>query len=148
MPVARAPREIKLLFGAYNFDDNLEHGRFILSPARIIVHKDWNPFVETFDADLAMLVTEEQIPINNFIRPVCLWKETTDPIVHEGFIAGWGLSEFSISKKPERIPIRAKVPIISQEECFLSDFRLVKISSKRTFCGGFKNGSGPCHGRI
>lgn len=143
----KSARDIKLLFGAFNLDDNFEQGRYILSPSQIMVHKDWNPFVESFDGDLALLMTDDQIPVTRFIKPVCLWIYSGEPDAEEGFIAGWGLSENSKNRKREPLPKILNVPIIDQAECFLSNYRLVKISSKRTFCGGPKDGSGPCNGK-
>lgn len=142
----KAPRDVNLLFGAHKIHDVFEQGRFIMSVAEIVIHKDWNPGVQRYDADLALLFTDENIPITRFIKPLCLWQHNVKPRVSEGFISGWGLSEFTIEEH-EMIPKKLKVPIVDQIKCLFSNNNIVVLASERTFCGGYKNGTGPCHGK-
>lgn len=65
--------------------------------------------------------------------------------VSEGIIVGYGQSE-DRTKIHETIPRKLRVPIKENEECFLEDFEFAKISSRRTFCAGPKNGTGACRG--
>lgn len=63
----------------------------------------------------------------------------------EGFVAGWGQTEVGGKERLE-IPRAVKVPMHSNEDCFLSSTDLAKLSSKRTFCAGYRNGTGVCLG--
>lgn len=81
-------RDIELIFGVYDLREHL--GTYSASPFEIFIHDDWNPFVENFDADIALVMTEDDVPSTKFIRPVCLWESSNEPIASEGFIAGWG----------------------------------------------------------
>lgn len=127
-------------------EDPHELGRIVLPVAQIMIHKDWNPFIENYDADIALILTEDEIPTIKFIQPVCLWNYANDPELKEGYIAGWGLSEKTTGLH-EITPKLLRVPIITQEQCFLSEPRLANLASERTFCGGSKDGRGPCHGK-
>lgn len=132
-------------FGAYNLSDPYENHRFALSPAKIIIHDDWNPETLTFDADLAVLVFDEEIPFTRYIAPICLWASATEPTIEVGTVIGWGQSEDE-TKNFEPIPKVLNMPIHSNEDCFLRDSDLAEISSKRTFCAGSGNGTGVCFG--
>ena len=87
-------RDLLALFGAHNLTDPYEAGRMALSPERIQVHKDWNPNLESYDADIAIVTFQAgAIPSSSFVQPICLWNEKTDPTQTEGHISGWGQSQ-------------------------------------------------------
>lgn len=154
----RSPRDVLVLIGSYDISNPYHPGTLIVSPSQIIVHPQWNPFVLRFemtsndnvcliflcrfDADLTLIVLENEISLSSFIMPVCL-----GPVIEakEGIIIGYGQSEDK-SKNFETTPRMLKVPIKENEECFLENFEFAKISSKRTFCAGSKNGTGACRG--
>ena len=46
----------------------------------------------------------------------------------------------------ENIPKILETPIHKNEDCFLKNYVLAKLSSKRTFCGGTGTGTGVCNG--
>lgn len=135
------PRDITILVGAYNLSNPYEIGRTPYSPLEIKVHDDWNPNVERYDADIAVLILDEDVHFSRYISPICIWNSTTHPEAHEGFVVGWGRDEIH-----GNTPRELKAPIIDNEDCFLSNVRLAEISSKRTFCAGSANGTGVCHG--
>lgn len=54
------PRNIFVVFGGHDLDDQIEVGRFTRSPSRIFVHDDWNPETVKFDTDIAMLLMPEK----------------------------------------------------------------------------------------
>lgn len=112
---------------------------------KIVLHEDWNPGTLTFDADLAVLVLEEEILFSKYLKPVCLWCSHHDKTVKEGIVAGWGESE-DASREFEPLPRQLKVPIHTNEDCFLDHKQLVSISSRRTFCAGSGTGNGTCFG--
>ncbi|KAK5638711.1 hypothetical protein RI129_013006 [Pyrocoelia pectoralis] len=39
-----------------------------------------------------------------------------------------------------------KMPVVSQEDCLRADERFIQLTSNRTFCAGYRNGSGLCTG--
>jgi secreted trypsin-like serine protease len=98
-----------------------------------------------YDGDIAMLLFDEEIPLRRFIKPICLWKLSTEMSATEGIVTGWGMSE-DTSKIHEAVPKQLKVPIHSNEHCFLTNSNLAMISSERTFCAGSANSSGVCSG--
>lgn len=146
LPEPKKAKDLKLVFGAFNIDVKDESESYSVTPTKIIIHDDWNPSIKSFDADIALLITDEDILTSRLIKPVCLWESATTTLdAIEGFIAGWGTSHDSIENyRP--LPKDLKVPIHDQLECFYDNPRLAEISSRRTFCGGSRNGKGPCHG--
>jgi Trypsin len=141
----RIPREILINLGGYDLNQRHEAGRVTVSPKRIIIHPDWNPRVHSYDADLAILELEERIQFTEYIKPICLWGLLKDPTATNAIVAGYGKSEDK-SKRNENIPKILRIPIHSNEDCFLHEPNLAKLSSRRTFCGGAADGRGVCTG--
>lgn len=138
------PSEIIALFGAHDLTYVNEPGRLSLSPQEIHIHNEWNHHNLSYDADIALLVFESgKIRSSHLIQPICLWTSRSELIETEGKVVGWGRNELGIIGK---VPKKTQVPIFTNEECFLDTIELVKLSSKRTFCAGYKNGTGVCHG--
>lgn len=136
---------MRLIFGAFDLTDLLQAGTYSASPREIIIHEDWNPNVEQWDADIAMFITDDDIPVTKFIKPICLWDDLSQPSMDEGIIAGWGKAENS-STRHENIPKQLKIPILELLDCVLKSPDFAKLASRRMFCGGSRNGSGPCNG--
>jgi secreted trypsin-like serine protease len=131
------------MFGAYDLEDLFQTGALSGSPSEIFIHPDWNPFNLKYDADIAALILDDEVPYTKYIRPICL--STTELVSNEGYVTGWGRSE-DTTKEHETIPKQIKIPIHSNENCFLESTEFTKISSKRTICGGARDGTGPCSG--
>ena len=122
-------RDLLALFGAYNLTDPYEIGRMSLSPQKVQVHDDWDPNLESNDADIAIITFEAgAIRFSFFVQPICLWNGKTDPNQTEGHIGGWGQSE-NLEKFFEEIPTKLKVPIHTNEFCFLTTKDLAGLSS-------------------
>ena len=139
-------RDLLALFGAHNLKDPYEIGRMSLSPQKVQVHDDWNPDLESFDADIAIVTFEAgAIMFSTYVQPICLWNGNTPPSQNEGHIGSWGQSE-NLEKFFEEIPTKLKLPIHTQETCFLTTKDLVDLASNRTFCAGSGDGTGVCHG--
>lgn len=136
-------RDIWLKLGAYDLDDLNELGTYTISPSQIIVHPDWNPNIARYDADIAALIVEFEVPLTTFIKPVCIASNEMD--VNGGSVTGWGKSE-NEQKEHENKPKELKIPIWSNEHCFLESSEFVNIASKRTFCAGSKDGRTVCTG--
>lgn len=137
-------RDVVVLLGAYDLNDPYDSGTLSQSPSQIIVHPHWNPHIERFDADLAIIIPESAIMFTSRIIPVCMLSPYhQDAGMKEGILIGWGQSEDK-SKRYETIPRQLKTSITPNEECFLDNYEFAKIASNRTFCAGNKNGTGPC----
>lgn len=101
----------------------------------------------SFDADLAVLVLQQQVEFSQYIRPICLWpsvQSTNDIEGQEGTVVGWGQqnSERIVSNVPKKIDL----PIVNALTCLQKSEALSQTISERTYCAGTLDGSGPCHG--
>ena len=140
------PHSLIALFGVHNLNDPYEVDRIALSPEYLKVHPDWNSSDTRHDADIAIMTfASDAIPSSQFIQPICLWNGDTPPSQTEGHVAGWGNNRKSRNLY-EVIPAKLKVPIHTNEDCFLTTKNLVDLASNRTFCAGRGDGSGVCNG--
>jgi len=140
--------EIKVLLGAQNISLPNEVGRITSNVYKIRIHPDWNPDRDKLkhDADIAVLELEHEVEKSDFIRPICVMKPLLLPAFEtKGIVVGYGKSEDD-TKVHEDVVKMIEVPIHKNEDCFLADSNLVSLSSKRTFCAGYGNGSGVCKG--
>lgn len=145
---AKLARDVLQVFGAYNLTKIHQSGTFQQSPKQILVHPDWHPDTISFDADIAILVNEDEIPTTKNIMPICLWTSSTDPGVIEGFVAGWGIDS-NDANRHSPIPKQIKVPIINQNaDCLYGNSLLAQIKSPRTLCAGSRDQTGPCLGNV
>ncbi|XP_070504687.1 chymotrypsin-like protease CTRL-1 [Chironomus tepperi] len=139
-------REVRILLGVFDLKDPFEVGRFSAATREIRLHPDWNPDTKNYDGDVAILVMEEQAPINSYIQPICLIPPDSPLLsIDQGVVVGYGLSSTETSA-PEPIPKILDVPIHGNEKCFLKNKELAGISSSKTFCAGSGTGSGVCLG--
>ena len=135
-------RDLLALFGAHNLKDPYEDGRMPLLPQKIEIHNDWNPDYDSYDADIAIITFQAgAITFSNYVQPICLWNGETDPTQTEGYIGGWGQSK-NLKNFFKEIPKKLKVPIHTNEFCFLTTKDLVDLASNRTFCAGRGDGTG------
>lgn len=136
-------RDFLLLFGAHDLNSTSESGVYSAAPGKIFIHPDWNPHALNYDADIAALILDDPVPSTKFIKPVCIASSGID--IAEGHVTGWGKSEDE-TKVHENIPKELKMPIWDNEHCFLESNEFTAISSRRTFCGGSRDGRGVCSG--
>ena len=114
---------------------------------RFIVHKDWQPFGKTYDADIAIIVLDSPVEYTQYVRPLCIWEFSNDlneVVGQSGALAGWGLNENN--QLNSEFPKMIEVPIVNDGTCLRSHPAIAAVSSERTFCAGGKNGEGPCKG--
>ncbi|XP_070493732.1 uncharacterized protein [Chironomus tepperi] len=142
----RRPDDIVAVVGKYDLRQANENGAFEMRIIEIIVHEDWDPNVERYDADIAILVFEKEVQISNFINIVCLPKYFRSNSLESGEVVGWGVSERTRISENEVIPRKVKIgKPPSNENCFYDESYLAQLSSERTYCAGGKN-AGPCFG--
>ena len=140
------PKDVRSLLGVFDLKDQFENGRFSSATEEIRIHPKWNPETTRYDADIALLVMDQNAPLNNYIRPICLPEQDSNILsTKSGVVVGYGLSS-SYASAAENIPRLLNVPIHKNEECFLHNKELAGISSLKTFCAGSGNGSGVCLG--
>lgn len=120
--------------------------RYESSPHRIIIHRDWNPESYRYDADIALLkFNRGSYRFKNFVRPICLWKLESAPAEKVGLVAGWGMTEDK-TQFFGNFPRRITAPIHDHRSCLSGKPKIAELSSVRTFCAGWKNGTGVCRG--
>lgn len=138
-------RDVWLILGAYDLSNRNEVGVYSVAPSEIIMHPDWNPYVDKYDADIAAIIVEHDVPYNTFIRPVCIASNQIE--AREGHVSGWGSSlSPDETKLHENIAKQLKIPVWTNEYCFLESNEFVKVASARTFCAGKRDGAGVCNG--
>ena len=108
-------------------------------------HNDWNPHTAKFDADIAVLRLNEDVTFGMYIQPVCLASISRN-LVHfsDGIIIGFGKTEKA--GPHSNVPMKANTPIRKSDDCYNEFPSILNIASRRTFCGGFANGTGACNG--
>lgn len=136
-------RDVLMLFGVHDLNNRNQNGVYSASASSIVMHPDWNPYGERYDADIAVINVEDEIPYTRFIKPICI--ASNEMQVTEGWVTGWGKSEDE-SKLHENVPKVLKVPIWTNEHCFLEALEFSKLASKRTLCAGSRDGTGVCNG--
>lgn len=131
-----------MVFGAHNVN-SIENGIFETQASHVFVNPDWSPESEDFDADIAILITEQKVKFSRFIKPICI-QSSTSLADATGFTAGWGKNEYG---KRGSEPTEVIMPIIENGyQCLVQNPTLSRYSSLRTFCAGTRNGTGPCTG--
>lgn len=141
------PHEVLLWLGRYSLIDWSEEGAISSNIQRIVIHSDYKRQRESYDADIAILIMEKHVTYSEYIRPACLWSETTSIQSIEGLkgtVVGWGKD--GTDKVVSNIPKKINLPIVNSITCVQTSESLFKAVSNRTFCAGTLEGDGPCHG--
>lgn len=140
-----APKSVEeaLFYIGKFFISSLENEKdFVVSPAqRFILHPDWNPYTDSFDADIAVVALTRTIQFTNFVKPICIWTATNDYkdlIGFYGIIAGYGKT--SRIDTPSDRPYWTALPVVDEATCLRSNNDFRKITSSRTFCVGSRDG--------
>ncbi|XP_061394331.1 serine protease gd-like, partial [Musca vetustissima] len=132
--------------GRHNLEDYSEQNFQTREIQNLITHPEFTSAIFP-DADLAILHLQKPVEYTNFIRPICLWSEPVDSnliVGQTGVVAGWGGDENGETFTP--IPKKVETNIVSDSDCLRSSQAYSTLTSKRTFCAGNRDGSGPCMG--
>lgn len=130
----------------------LESGErdFIISPVtQFVIHPEWNSGAESFDSDIAIAILSRLVAFSQFIKPICLWNGSDnyyDIVNKYGIVAGYGKTNARATHS--EIPYWTALPVVDEGTCLRSNFQLAKITSRRTFCVGSRDGRGPCQGLL
>lgn len=137
------PKNILVLLGAHNIDQQNETGRVSFSAELIFIHDQWNSSSLKFKNDVALIKLNETVTFNQYIQPACL--PTTD-LMHKnhGTVVGWGV--YNDNGRVSDYPREIEVPILDAFDCISKNVHLVPIFDKKTmFCAG-RDGAGICPG--
>jgi secreted trypsin-like serine protease len=137
--------------GKHNLRVENEKGSVRHTVWDLILHEDWKYNSDDFDADIALVVLEAAVDLNNrqYARVVCLPSTSLELESKIGTIVGWGVSKRSETngENHDSTPNELQLPVVPAEICYDADIRFHEISSNRTFCAGFVNqNKGTCEG--
>lgn len=128
----------------HDIDKKFELDRITVEAKSIFVHPNWDPFNQNFDADIAVIILEQKVPITQFIRPICLWTSNQNIPATSGVVIGYGKSETNENRT--NVPKKIQIFIHRNEECIATEPKLKSLSSDRTFCGESIYGNTICFG--
>ncbi|XP_071564067.1 ovochymase-2-like [Temnothorax nylanderi] len=140
------PNVLEVALGRFNLRRFREEGTVNREIASYKIHPEY-AHTTTGDSDLAILILRTPVEFSPFIRPICLWSQSTNLQGVEnrvGYVVGWGRDEHGHRYTEE--PRMAMMPIVSLENCHWSYQGFVSLTSNRTFCAGMQDGTGPCNG--
>lgn len=107
-----------------------------------IMHPDWNPFSDSYGADIAILFLKEKLIFFQTLRPICLPSEsskinlaTKKLLISPERKSGSFLGTYKI----------LKLTVIENRECARSNLQISKKLGIRSFCTEFSLNS-PCLG--
>lgn len=104
------------------------------------MNPEWKYDQDTFDADIAILILEDELTFNSFVRPVCLPSKSSIVVTGTGSVVGWGATSSS-ERHHASEPFKLEVPAIDGNACYPAFHKLARYSSDRMFCGGYANHS-------
>ncbi|KAI5695984.1 hypothetical protein M8J75_006418 [Diaphorina citri] len=100
--------------------------------------------------DIALLQLSSDVDYSMYVRPVCLWDDSTAPLQlsavegRDGTVIGWGYDENDRVSEELKMAI---MPIVSHQQCLWSNPQFFsQFTSDETFCAGFRNGTSVCNG--
>jgi len=138
------PGDISVLLGVHDISRSNEKGRVTSNVETIRVHSDWNVEVDSYDADIAILILEKEVQFNSYIQPICLdGKQSKISKSIGGVAVGFGKTE---TGHVSNIAKKLDVPIMDYHKCSKKKDILQYLLSSRTFCGGPGDGRGVCEG--
>lgn len=136
----RRADEMVAFLGKYNFTYTHERGSEVFYPTEILIHPDWNVTSCRYDADIAILYSEDSVRLKNRVFPIKLWNQNvaTDD---SGTIVGWSRSASMNSDAYDDVELK----IVPSLKCYEDNHYFALFSSQRTFCAGGE-AAGPCKG--
>jgi secreted trypsin-like serine protease len=141
--IRKKAEEATFYFGKNNLDSlNSEQNYEISAVSEFVIHPEWNPNTEQYDADIAIVILTRTIYFTRFVKPICIWTATStynDLIGFRGIIAGWGKTEFNAVSTS--VPKWTEIPVVDLETCLRSNSFLNTLTSDRTFCAGNQVGN-------
>lgn len=75
--------ELMIRAGKYNLDV-IEKGSLVMNASEVIVHPDWNPDLDTWAYDVAIILFDYVVELSARIQPIPL--PTSDVVDDNGFV--------------------------------------------------------------
>ncbi|XP_058446576.1 transmembrane protease serine 11B-like protein isoform X2 [Malaya genurostris] len=126
-------------------DLNLVDDYFYHGVSDILIHQDYNAAQHT--TDIGILKLKKDIIFNSFIKPVCLYRNTTDISAfysRYGKVAGWGFNRNGVVTK---VLNYLDMPVVSQKKCSQTNVQYNTILAQgESFCAGHSDGNSVCNG--
>ncbi|XP_049838274.1 serine protease gd-like isoform X2 [Schistocerca gregaria] len=139
------PQDLVVYLGKYEVRRFAERYNQVREPSKIYLHPEYNS--NTLNADIAIIILRDPVEYTRYVVPICLWNRDSSlssVVGQVGVVVGWGRDE--LGNKVTDLPHKANVPIVSREDCINSRKDFIFLANERTFCGGFRNETGPCSG--
>lgn len=136
----RTAQLVKALLGKYDLNVKNETGAKSHLVSEIVIHDDWNILNSEYDADIAILVLNEEAMLNKYVQPVCLPAENEE-VTENGIVVGWGKSSTGSNDAYKPTPQQLQLPVIDNDTCYNTFPELKTHLASRLFCGGFVNQS-------
>ncbi|KAL1240490.1 Ovochymase-2 [Trichinella pseudospiralis] len=115
-----------------------ESNQVVRQVADVKIHSGFSLDMLTYD--IAILLLNESVEFNDYIRPVCIPSKTiyNERLLYNCIVSGWG----RIAENAELSSVlqQAAVPIMSDKECFRSSNRIL-YSPITMLCAGKSYGS-------
>uniref|UniRef100_A0A1B6E201 Peptidase S1 domain-containing protein n=1 Tax=Clastoptera arizonana TaxID=38151 RepID=A0A1B6E201_9HEMI len=116
-------------------DSDNETKHFDRKLRRIIKHSSYSD--DTFNNDIALLALDEEVKIENDLRPVCLPPAKKSFSGVTGIVTGWGVKKTGGSTSPTLQEVQ--VPIMSNDDCKKTAYGKTRIT-ENMLCAGFPEG--------
>ncbi|XP_055614359.1 venom protease-like, partial [Uranotaenia lowii] len=118
---------------------------FYHTVSEAMIHSDYNAAQHT--TDIGVLKLKRDIIFNNFIKPVCLYPNTTDIssfFNRYGKVAGWGLTRNGVVSNSLNY---LDMPVVSQKKCSQTNVQFnTVLAYGESFCAGHADGNSVCNG--
>lgn len=120
-------------------DAIFEIGKITVAVREIFVHSDYEYSVSIVEADIAVLVLDNEVHFTDRIQPICLINpdDRVEEILN-AVVIGHGRNEYESTEK-EKVLRVAESPIRTNKECYSRFEDLLKHASYRTMCAGKMN---------
>lgn len=118
-----------------HYEDGLEQDHQV---AELHPHPDYNPRINLYNNDIALVRLATPIHFNDYTLPICLGpKEFTESLVQTGSMAtvsGWGRLRFQGAESS--VLQKVEVPFVDRTECKDSSSERI---SRYMFCAGYSD---------
>lgn len=136
--------DFEVVLGVHDIEDQNDHIKRHFQVENIRIGQKWSPEDKRFTDDIAIITLKQHTKFSSSVRPICLLN-SNDKLtgVEGGIVAGWGKS--NDNKKNSNILKFARIPLVSNEECYRQQPLLASSAWDRSICAG-KRGEGACSG--
>lgn len=143
-----SPSKCRFLINHHDFKVG-EQDVIKLKASKFILHPEWDHHSVPWDADLAIVIVENQISYSERVKPLCLNYQSISNY-HGGTatVIGWGITN-DLSEADEEL-LELKVNVVDLPTCYSTDKDLEKyVENKNTMiCAGNRNRTGACVGEF